>query len=82
MKHRNPIAFLTLFLMSFSGQGIAQVSEGQFLALESPSKGIMTLSASELSRGIVSKNNVIIDVQALIDGSMIQPFTNPKKAQA
>jgi hypothetical protein len=73
---------MILFLMSFYGQGVAQVSEGQFLTLESPSTGIMTWSASELSRGIMSRNKVIIDVQALIDGSMIQPFTNPKKVLA
>jgi hypothetical protein len=30
----------------------------------------------------MSRNKVIIDVQALIDGSMIQPFTNPKKVLA
>lgn len=66
--------------MTFSGHGVAQLSERQFLALESPSAGIMTLSASELRKGIMSRSKVIVDVQALKDGSMIQQVSkaNPQ----
>ncbi len=75
MRNRSSFVLIVLFLMIFSGQGISQVSERQFLKLESPSAGIMTLSISELSKGIVSRNKVIVDVQALKDGSMIQPVS-------
>jgi len=70
------------FLLFVPGINRAQESAGLFIEMETPGARAMSISAADEARGILSRNNVSVNVQALLNGSMIQHVSNPEKVLA
>lgn len=81
MRQQYKNAFFSLMLLSAAGPAMAQGSPGLFIEMESLGVRSMSTSTMEESRGILSKNKVNVNVQALRNGSAVyQPAKSKKMA--
>jgi len=79
MKNKYAILVISSVLLSISGFAATQEPVEIFVEMENSSASAVPTSMLEESRGILSKNKVNVNVQALLNGSSVQVVANLKK---
>lgn len=82
MKVKYALLSVCSIMLSVSGFAAVQGSQGVFIEIDSSKTSAMAISSTDKGRGIVSKNKVNVNVEALLNGSSVRGVADSRELVA